>query len=105
MKNLTPVELKQLLADRGDLVILDVREEWEYETCAINGSINIALSQISSELDSLEKTADIVVLCHHGMRSMQAAEFLEQQGFENIHNLQGGIHAWSMEVDPNMPRY
>ena len=105
MKQITPVELKHKLDAQDGLVVLDVREQWEYENCAIDGSINISLSEITSKLDRLDKSAEIVVMCHHGMRSQQAADFLEQQGFEKISNLQGGIDAWSLEVDPNVPRY
>lgn len=105
MKNITPKELKQLLAKNTGLIVIDVREGWEYETCFIEGSKNISLSQIAASLDSLDKEKETVVLCHHGMRSQQAAQFLEQQGFEHIYNLEGGIHAWATDVDPSMPKY
>lgn len=105
MKNIQPKELKQLIKKNSDLLILDVREGWEYDTCAIEGSKNIAMAQIAASLDSLDKEQEIVVMCHHGMRSYQVAAFLEQQGFEHIYNLDGGIHAWSTDVDPTMPKY
>ena len=105
MKNISPKQLKQLIEEKNNLVILDVREEWEFETCSIEGSKNISMSQIAASLDSLDKQQEIVVLCHHGMRSQQAASFLEQQGFENIINLEGGIHAWATDVDPMMTKY
>lgn len=105
MQNISAKELHLMLKDKPELVVLDVREEWEYETCAIDGSQNIAMSQIAASLDSLDKEAETVVLCHHGMRSQQAASFLQQQGFEHIYNLEGGIHAWATDVEPSMPKY
>ena len=105
MQNITPKELQSLMQKNSKIVVLDVREEWEYDTCAIEGSQNISMTQIAASLDSLNKEAEIIVLCHHGMRSQQAAAFLEQQGFEKIFNLEGGIHAWATEVEPSMPKY
>ncbi len=105
MKNISPKELKQMLDSDKNVFLLDVREGWEYDTCAIEGSKNISMSQIASSVDSLDKETCTVVICHHGMRSLQAATFLEQQGFKDILNLDGGIHAWAMDVEPSMPQY
>ncbi len=100
-----PIELKQFIHTKPQLLLLDVREEWEYETCCIEGSKNISMSQIAASFDNLDKGSDIVVICHHGMRSQQAGAFLEHQGFENILNLVGGIHAWANDVEPDMAKY
>lgn len=105
MKQITAKELKKLVHEKPDLCLLDVREQWEYDTCHIDGSKNINMADIAASIDSLEKECETVVICHHGMRSSQVASFLEQQGFENIYNLSGGIHAWATEVDLSMAQY
>ena len=85
--------------------ILDVREPWECGICMLPGATHIPLGQIPSRLQELDKNKDIVVLCHHGVRSYQVAYYLQHQGFEKLHNLQGGINAWAREIDPTMPKY
>ena len=98
-------ELKERL-DRGEkLVILDVREPGEISTASLPGTLNIPMREIPSRFEELPKDKELVVMCHHGMRSMQVAGFLSQRGFENLHNLSGGIDAWSREVDPKVPLY
>ena len=102
---ITVQELKQRL-DKGDtIVVVDVREPWEYNTAKIEGSILIPLATLPHSLDKLDKNAEIVCQCHHGMRSADATAFLHQQGFKNTKNLVGGIDAWSAQVDPTVPRY
>ena len=85
--------------------MLDVREPWEYEYCRIQDSTLIPMSQVSGRLADLEPEADVVVICHHGVRSFHVASFLEQQGFGRVYNLQGGVEAWARHVDPNMRKY
>lgn len=99
--------LQQWLDDktRTAPLILDVREEWEFETCHIPGARLIPMQQIPARLNELPPEADVVVVCHHGARSMQVANFLAQSGRDRIHNLSGGVAAWADEVDPAMPRY
>src|SRR5690606_4767915 len=96
-----------LLADGSGKtpVLLDVREPWEYETCKIGGSLSIPMNTIPAQVDQLDKDAPLVCICHHGVRSMRVAHFLESQGFTQITNLTGGIHAWAQQVDPTMPTY
>ncbi|GIW54362.1 MAG: rhodanese domain protein [Nitrospiraceae bacterium] len=102
---ITPRDLKARL-DKGDkLVLLDVREPWEHSLAKIEGSILIPLGTLPQSLDKLDRQAEIIAYCHHGMRSADAAGFLLQQGFANVKNLVGGIDAWSVQVDPSVPRY
>ena len=104
MKQLTPQELQQALADAG-LLLLDVREDWEYAQAHLPDSLHIPMGQIPSRYKELDTTQPVVVVCHHGMRSFQVAQFLEKKGFAYVSNLAGGIDAWAEQVDPSMPRY
>jgi adenylyltransferase/sulfurtransferase len=102
---ITVQELKARM-DKGDkIVLLDVREEWEYSLAKIDGSILIPLGTLPQSLHKLDPNAEIVAQCHHGMRSADAASFLYQQGYKNVKNLVGGIDAWSIQIDPSVPRY
>jgi rhodanese-related sulfurtransferase len=102
---ITPTELKSRL-DKGDqVVLLDVREPWEFDLAKLNGSTLIPLATLPQSLDKLNRETEIVAICHHGMRSADATNFLLQQGFSNVKNLVGGIDAWSAQVDRSVPRY
>ena len=102
---ITVRELKNRL-DKGDKVfLLDVREPHEYSLAKIEGSVLIPLGELPSSLEKLDQDAEIVALCKMGMRSADAVMFLLQQGFSNVKNLVGGIDAWSVEIDPSVPRY
>jgi adenylyltransferase/sulfurtransferase len=102
---ITVRELKDRL-DKGDQIfLLDVREPWEYSMAKIEGSTLIPLGTLPQSLDQIDKNAEIVAYCHHGMRSADAAGFLLQQGYAKVKNLVGGIDAWSLQVDPAVPRY
>ncbi|HEX9742822.1 MAG TPA: rhodanese-like domain-containing protein [Nitrospiraceae bacterium] len=102
---ITVQELKTRL-DQGDkIVLVDVREPWEFATAKIEGAILIPLATIPQSLDKLDRNAEIVCHCHHGMRSADATAFLQQQGFKSVKNLVGGIDAWSLHVDSKVPRY
>ena len=107
MNHLTAPELAAWLANpsRPRPVLLDVRENWEFETCRIEGSALIPMNTIPARIEELDDDAEIVCICHHGARSMQVAAFLERNGFANTFNLTGGIHAWAVQVDSAMPRY
>ncbi|RQY18212.1 sulfurtransferase [Burkholderia stagnalis] len=107
MQILTPALLAQWLADktRPAPVVLDVREPWEIATAQIAGSVSIPMQQIPARSEELDDEAEIVCVCHHGMRSARVAMFLESRGFTKLYNLQGGIDAWSRDVDPSVPRY
>src|SRR6188474_2510876 len=102
---ISPKELKTRL-DKGDnLVLLDVREDWEYSLAKIDGSILVPLGTLPQSLTRLNRESEIIAICHHGMRSADATNFLLQQGFSNVKNLVGGIDAWSSQVDHSVPRY
>jgi rhodanese-related sulfurtransferase len=107
MNHVSAPELAAWLADasRPQPFLLDVRENWEFETCQIAGSTQIAMNSIPARIDDLDEEAEIVCICHHGARSMQVAAFLERNGFSKMTNLTGGIHAWAVQVDSTMPRY
>lgn len=107
MQNLTAPALAEWLADttRGAPVLLDVREPWEIETAKIAGSLSIPMREIPARSEELDDEAQIVCVCHHGARSAQVAMFLESRGYRNVFNLQGGIDAWSRQVDPSIPTY
>jgi rhodanese-related sulfurtransferase len=94
-----------LLKD-GKARLVDVRESWEFATAKVDGSVLIPMGDVPArahqELDPDER---LVVLCHHGMRSMNVTLWLRNQGFENAQSMRGGIDAWSVEVDAKVPRY
>jgi rhodanese-related sulfurtransferase len=88
--------------------LLDVRETWEFERAKIADSICVPMSTLASRVDEirdLQSDKPLVVICHHGIRSMHVAQFLASQGFEALINLRGGIDAWSIQVDPSIPVY
>lgn len=109
MQQISPRALLQWLEhpSRAKPRLLDVREPWEYQYCHIPGSDLMPMHSVPARLEELDRHADTVVICHHGMRSMQVARFLEHAGFDpaRIHNLQGGVAGWAQTVDPDMPTY
>ncbi|MBL8396779.1 MAG: sulfurtransferase [Candidatus Accumulibacter sp.] len=114
MRHLTAVELADWLTagaatdattGRARPVLLDVREPWEYALCHLPGSRLLPMSIVPAKLDQLDPQAETVVICHHGIRSLQVANFLERQGFALTYNLSGGIDAWARDVDPLMHTY
>ena len=90
-------------------VLLDVREPWEVQTASFSlpgvRSVHIPMNEIPARLGELDPAQPVLSLCHHGMRSMQVAVFLERQGFAQVFNVAGGIDAWSREVDASVPLY
>jgi rhodanese-related sulfurtransferase len=103
--NRSAPEIKARLDLGEELLLLDVREPDEVAFCAIPGSVHIPLGQVPGRLHELDPEREIVVVCHHGARSFQACMFLRARGFGNVYNLDGGIDAWSLSVDPTVPRY
>lgn len=85
--------------------VLDVREPWELDICKIDGSLAVPLGTLPQNLDRLPRTGPLVVMCHHGGRSMQAVMWLRAQGYANAVNLRGGIHEWARQVEPTMATY
>lgn len=86
-------------------VLLDVREPWEFDICHIDGSVNIPMGQLPQRLDELPPDEEIIVICHHGVRSRQVIRYLRQRSLDRLVNLDGGVDAWARSVDPDMPVY
>jgi rhodanese-related sulfurtransferase len=107
MKQIAPAALAAWIADGGrpKPLLLDVREPWEYQTARIEGSVLVPMGEVAARLDELDQDREVVAICHHGGRSMQVAMFLEKNGFPKVHNLAGGVDAWSKSVDPSVPLY
>jgi rhodanese-related sulfurtransferase len=109
---ISPIQLQELLAAPADVsekekpVLLDVREPWEFEAARIEGSVLMPMSDVPGRaFQELDPEAHIVTICHHGVRSLNVAVWLRNQGFEKTQSLSGGINAWSSEVDTTVPRY
>ncbi len=101
------IDVAQLAAqlEHEDPILLDVREPWEFEVCHIDGSINIPMGQVSQQLEQLQTASEVVVICHHGVRSQQVIGFLQQRLTAELVNLDGGVDAWARAIDPDMPVY
>ncbi len=102
----TPEQVRDLLREHPEhLVLLDVRELEEREAARIEPSIFIPMNDIPGRLNEIPRDREVVVYCHTGARSAMVAAYLEGQGFTSMSNLRGGIDAWSLRVDPSIPRY
>jgi len=106
MHTLTAPELAAWLADRSreQPLLLDVREPWEFERARIPGAQLVPMREVSARLGEIDDNREVVAICHHGGRSAQVALFLEKNGYK-VHNLVGGVDAWSRQVDPAVPLY
>ena len=104
MKEITPTELQALLAEKDPPVVLDVREGWERQICAIDGSLHIPLQLLPQRLTDIPAGRVVAVVCHHGMRSAMAAGFLLEKGIDAV-NVGGGMDRWAREIDGAMARY
>jgi rhodanese-related sulfurtransferase len=104
---ITPRDLAaQLQLKPEGLILLDVREPWEYATAQIAGSKSMPMGEIPSRaFQELDPEAHIITVCHAGVRSLNVAVWLRNQGFEKVQSLGGGIDAWSREIDHTVPRY
>ena len=107
MNQITAGQLAAWLADAGrdKPLLLDVREPWEWEAARIEGSQHMPMREVPARLGEIDSDREVVAICHHGGRSQQVAIFLEKNGFSKVHNLQGGVDAWSHTVDPAVPLY
>lgn len=105
LRQLSATELKARIQNEPHLFLLDVREPNEFQFASIENSVLIPLNQIPQRLGELNPQQEIVVICHHGVRSSQACRYLLNSGFEHVANLTGGIDAWSCECDSSVPRY
>lgn len=107
MRHIRATELKAWLQDeqRAQPLLLDVREPWEFDRCHIAGAELLPMSVLPGRYTELDPAREMVVICHHGVRSFHVARFLEHNGFEKVINLTGGVDAWAKEVDAGMPTY
>jgi rhodanese-related sulfurtransferase len=100
-----PAGLKAKMDGGESFCLLDVREPWEVALAAIPGSLAIPMHELPSRLKELDAASEIIVMCKAGSRSQRAAEFLAARGYGKVSNLQGGIDAWSRDIDPDVPEY
>lgn len=105
IKQATPHDIKQRIDAGDDLLLIDVREPDELRIASVEGAHAYPMSQAMSWIDDLPRDRELVIMCHHGSRSMQVASALAQRGHTNLTNMQGGIDAWSQQVDPSIRRY
>jgi rhodanese-related sulfurtransferase len=99
-------EVSERIARGEKLLLVDVREPWEYDLCKIPGAKLVPLGTIPANLSVLlDVDNEVICYCHHGMRSLDAAVWLRQQGVESAKSMAGGIERWSMEIDSSVPRY
>ena len=103
--NLTPVEIRDALATRSDVLLVDVREPAEHATARIDGALLIPLRTVPQSLEQLPRDKEIILHCHHGMRSEMAGNFLVAQGYPRVSHMVGGIDRWSDDVDSAVAKY
>jgi len=102
---MTPQDLRHHLARGREVLLVDVRQPWEYQLVHLDGARLIPLGELPAHVDELDRARPIVIYCHHGIRSFDAMVFLRSMGFPDVKSLQGGIDRWSVEIDPSLPRY
>jgi rhodanese-related sulfurtransferase len=106
MRHFSPKQLQEYLAECDEPpLLLDVREPWEFEYCSIKDSILIPMGELQHRLDELDSGKEIIMICHHGIRSRQMGYYMEQVGFNRITNLEGGVERWAEDVELTMKRY
>jgi rhodanese-related sulfurtransferase len=103
--DISPEGLRARLAQNEPLVLLDVRDEWETKLCRLENSIHIPVEEIELRTSELDAADEIVVYCHHGIRSAAVAGYLRGQGFTRAVNLAGGLDLWARAIDPSIRRY
>jgi rhodanese-related sulfurtransferase len=107
VRQIQPRELHRKLSAGDPVYLVDVRQPWEHELAALPDSLLIPLNQLATSFATISPPRDslVVAYCHHGIRSLSAAALLEKLGLESVSSLSGGIDAWSIEIDPSVPRY
>lgn len=100
-----PRQVQQMLTRGEEFLLVDVREPWEHQTARIEGSVLVPLREIPGNVKRLAGSSAIVLYCHHGIRSLDAAAWLRSQGISGARSMAGGIERWSNEVDLDVPRY
>ena len=103
--SIEPRTLKRMIDQKKTLVLLDVRDEWEYKTIHLDHALWIPLAELPRRIRELNPYIEIVVYCHRGMRSLDATYLLQQLGFKRVRSLVGGIDRWASEIAPDLPRY
>ena len=99
------VEEAKAKLEGGDVVLVDVREPWEVETASLAGAKLIPMGDLPARVQELDPEAHILVLCHHGVRSLRVTNWLREQGYAKTQSVRGGIDAWSKQVDGRVPLY
>jgi len=102
---ITPQDLKARMDGNDRPVLLDVRDDWETKLCRLDNALHIPMEELEFRTDELNPADDIVVYCHHGVRSAAVADYLRRLGFTRVRNLSGGLDAWARAVEPAMRRY
>ena len=105
IQSISPEALAESLGSESPPLVVDVRTSEEYELANLDSAILIPMDEISTRWHELPEHQDIVLICHHGIRSMHVAMFLSTKGLNRLFNLTGGIDAWSLKIDPEVPRY
>lgn len=109
ISQINPTDLSQWLQSQTSPIVLDVREPGEWQAASVQAEgftlVKLSMNDIPARLAELDPLAPIACLCHHGARSQRVAQFLVQNGFENVVNIAGGIDAWSLQRDAGVPRY
>ena len=105
IREITPVNLKQRLDAGEPLRVIDVREPEEVLLAPFPDAVHIPMGDVPARLHELDPEVELIIVCHHGIRSAQVAMYLAHNGFENVANLSGGIDQWSLTVDASTPRY
>ena len=100
-----PCELKQMMDIGREFILLDVRDEWEFQVVHLDGAVSIPLGELPRRFGELSPSDEIIVYCHKGMRSLDAAYLLQQLGFKSILSLVGGLDKWASEIEQDMQRY
>lgn len=104
MRQVSVEEARDLLASATPPLLVDCRQPWEHDLCHLPGDVLLPLGEVTERAHELERGRPVLVYCHAGVRSINAAVLLEREGFEAM-SMRGGIEAWSVRIDPTVPRY
>jgi len=105
MIEMTALELNEYISDNPNAILIDVREDWEYNLAYIKDSVHIPISEIQNKMYDYDEDQTIVFICHHGIRSRMVGIYFEQKDYKNIINLRDGIDSWAKTVDNKMAVY
>ncbi|HEU4940040.1 MAG TPA: rhodanese-like domain-containing protein [Candidatus Eisenbacteria bacterium] len=102
---ISPELVHEMIEAGEDPILLDVRDDWEWECAHLEGAIHVPLADLGTRIEELDSTQEIIVYCHLGERSVDGCLLLWEHGFRKVRSLTGGIEAWSELIDPSVPRY